>query len=580
MNKLSIYTTVFLTALSFGAMAQKSDSSIGSEVVNVVGTYTPTISDAFKVKETPSFDDETVSNKEEINYSISSFPVASTFIPSKGSAASVEKAKKEKYFSNYASLGIGNYGTLLAELFLTHNISNNQYIGGLIKHHSSQGGIKEVVLDDFFYDTSVDLTYSTFEKEYNWSADLGFQNQIYNWYGLPVEYVTFDEETIKSIDEKQSYNSFYLGGKLNMNESIFKGAEVYYKRFWDAQQSAENRFWLKPSFDVDIAETRVRVDVVADYVGTNFEKDYYDTTDLKYSYFNLGVQPSFIYQQDDLSVKVGAGLFYSLGKAQNETENNFFIYPQIQASYKVVGDLMIAYAGAEGTLQQNSYADFVSENPFISPNQAIVPTDRSYDIYVGLKGKLANNIAYNLRGSYMNEKGRALYSSMYNMANPNTEGYAFGNSMYVLYDDIKTIGFFGEIKADISKGFSVFANGNFNSYSTDTEQEAWYLPSIRFSVGADADITEKLSINTNIFYVGERKAEFYHLDPVGMPTLPFIETLDGYVDINLGLNYKYNERLSLFLKAHNLADQKYERWLNFPVQGIQILGGGSYKFDF
>lgn len=575
-----IYITIILASLSFGAIAQKSDSSIGSEVINVIGTYTPTISDAFKIKETPSFDDETVTNKEEINYSISSFPVASTFTPVKGTAQSVERAEKEKYFSNYASLGIGNYGTLLAELFLTHNISNNQYIGGLIKHHSSQGGIKDVVLDDFFYDTSVDLTYAQFEKEYNWSADIGFQNQIYNWYGLPVEYVTFDEETIKLIDEKQSYNSFYLGGKLNMNESVFKGTEIYYKRFWDGHDSGENRFWLKPSFDVDIAETRVRVDVVADYVGTNFERDYFDTTDLKYSYFNLGVQPSFIYQLDEVAIKVGAGLFYSLGKAQNETENNFYIYPQIQASYKVVGDLMIAYAGAEGTLQQNSYADFVSENPFISPNQIIAPTDRSYDIYVGLKGKLADNIAYNLRGSYMNEKGRALYSSTFNMENSNTEGYAFGNSMYVLYDDVKTIGFFGEIKTDISKGFSVFANANFNSYSTDREQEAWYLPSIRFSVGADADITDKLSINTNIFYVGERKAEFYHLDSVGMPTLPFIETLDGYVDINLGLNYKYNERLSLFLRAHNLADQKYERWLNFPVQGIQILGGGSYKFDF
>src|SRR5690554_5280403 len=94
MNKIHI--TIILGVLSLGAMAQKSDSSIGSEVVNVIGTYTPTISDAFKVKETPSFDDEAVTNKEEINYSISSFPVASTFTPAKGTAASVQRAKKKK----------------------------------------------------------------------------------------------------------------------------------------------------------------------------------------------------------------------------------------------------------------------------------------------------------------------------------------------------------------------------------------------------------------------------------------------------------------------------------------------------
>ena len=36
------------------AFAQKKDENIGTEVVNVVKPYTPTISDAFKVKETPT----------------------------------------------------------------------------------------------------------------------------------------------------------------------------------------------------------------------------------------------------------------------------------------------------------------------------------------------------------------------------------------------------------------------------------------------------------------------------------------------------------------------------------------------
>jgi outer membrane receptor protein involved in Fe transport len=570
-----------ITALIFSltVVAQKTDSSIGSQVVNVVGTYTPTISDAFKVKETPSFEEETVSEKQPINYSITSYPVASTFVPEKGKAASVEKGKKDKFFNNYASLGFGNYGTLLGELYVTHNFDQNRYLGAFLKHHSSQGGIKDVILDDFFYDTSIDLTYSEQQKEYSWNGDIGFQNQVYNWYGLPLE--IFDQETIKTIDEQQTYNSFYLGGKLTMNESIFNGAEIFYKHFSDAHNSKENRFWLKPTFDIEIAQTKVKVDVVADYVGTTFEKSYVGTNEITSSYFNLGVQPSFIYQKDELAVKVGVGLFYSMSKMINYTDNNLFLYPQVQASYKVVGDLMIAYAGLEGNLQQNSYADFVAENPFISPTQFMRPTEKQYDLYVGLKGKLANNVAYNIRGSYTNEKGKALYDSGYVQINPNTEGYAFGNSMFVSYDDIKTVGFFGELKADLTKTISVNLSGNFNSYSTENQEEAWYLPNIRFSAGAEAAITPKLSLNANVFYVGERKAKFTTHDQLyGSFMEADIVTLDGYVDVNLGINYKYNERLSLFLKAHNLADKQYEKWLNYPVQGIQILGGASYKFDF
>ncbi len=583
MNKTKLYiTTILLASVSLNSLAQKKDSSIGSEVVNVIGTYTPTISDAFKVKETPSFEDETLNDKEEINYSILSFPVASTFTPNKGSAANVERTKKEKFFSNYASLGIGNYGTVLGELYLSYAISNNQFIGGMLKHHSSQGGVKDVVLDDFFYDTSIDLTYATQEKDYSWNADVGFRNQIYNWYGLPVKYIDFTESQIQSIDEKQTYNSFYLGGKLLMNESVFNGAEVYYKRFWDAHTGTENRFWLKPSFDIEVSDIKIKTDVIADYVGTNFDKSTTAlATEINSSIFNFGVQPSLVYQQDDLALKIGVGLFYSAGKVLEESESKLYFYPQVQASYKVVGNLMIAYAGIEGGLKQNSYADFVDENPFIAPRQIIAPTDRSFDFYIGLKGKLADNMAYNLRGSYVNEKRKPLFYTEYAEGSANTQGYAFGNSMNIMYSDLRTFSLFGELKSEINQNISLFVNGTFNTFTTEDNQKAWYLPSIKLAAGVDANITDKVSLTANLYFVGKREALLIYdaQDPL-IDTENKSISLDGYFDMNLGANYKYNERLGFFLKLNNLTDQKHETWANFPVQGIQILAGANYKFDF
>jgi hypothetical protein len=43
--------------------------------------------------------------KEIIRYTIFSFPVASTFTPSKGKAEGVDKQKKVHLFNNYATLG-------------------------------------------------------------------------------------------------------------------------------------------------------------------------------------------------------------------------------------------------------------------------------------------------------------------------------------------------------------------------------------------------------------------------------------------------------------------------------------------
>jgi hypothetical protein len=73
--------------------------------------------------------------------------------------------------------------------------------------------------------------------------------------------------------------------------------------------------------------------------------------------------------------------------------------------------------------------------------------------------------------------------------------------------------------------------------------------------------------------------------PMGMPdTDPFpyadyVVTNKTYLDLNAGISYAFSNRLSAFAKGHNLLTTHYKRFYNYPVQGIQILGGITYKFD-
>lgn len=568
--KYIVITILFSNIIS----AQKKDENIGTEVVNVVKPYTPTISDAFKVKETPSLEDEETSKKENIQYNIFSFPVASTFTPSKGKAANVDKSAQEKIFSNYLTLAAGNYGTLNAELFVTENISNTDYFGGMLRHNSSQGGIKEVVLDDKLFNTALDLTYGSRTRTLSWNADAGYQHQVYNWYGIRPNY--FDQAIINAIDEQQTYHNLYLGGRLSLGDSFVKESSIKFNRFWDAFGSAENRFVLKPSFQFDIIEEKINVDLIVDYISGSFEKDFSGLNQIDYGFTNFGVQPSIAINKDDLSLNAGVGFFYSA--AQESGESKFFIYPQITGSYKVVGDLMIAYAGIEGSLKQNSYKEFVDQNFFVSPTLGIAPTDQKYDVYLGLKGKLANSVSYNVRASYLNEQNKALFKSNgLTTNNASTDGYIFGNSFGVVYDHVKTIGFFGELKADFSKNVSFGINGTFNSFSTDVEKDAWNLPELNVASTLDVTITPKWYAGLKFFFVGEREEQFADISqPEGFQNF----TLKSYFDLNAHIGYKHNERLTFFLKGNNLANQDYQRWLYFPVQGIQVMAGASYKFDF
>ncbi|CAM4114610.1 hypothetical protein FLAN108750_11040 [Flavobacterium antarcticum] len=576
--------------------AQKKDENIGTEVVNVVKSYTPTVSDAFKVKETPTLDDEETAKKEVINYNIFSFPVASTFAPAKGRAAAVDKTAQERLYKNYATLGFGSYASANAELFITEDVNDTDFVAGMLRHQSSQGNIKGVKLDDKFYDTGLDLTYGSKHDSYNWNLDLGYQNQVYNWYGLPKYFGDNLSEVdqnalINSIDPQQTYHNFYIGGSIGATDSFFDKATIKYNRFWDATGSEENHVLFKPSINLGVADYFFKLNFTVDYLNAKFDQAYSDqplnpatTFPGENSNVILSANPNFQLLKDDLSVNVGAEVTY-LSVLANKydgvdggTEGKLFFYPKVTASYKVVGDLMIAYAGAEGGLQQNSYRDFTNVNPFLSPTQMITPTDSQYDIYVGLKGKLTNAVSYNVRGSYLNEKNKALFLSNEYSQDAANEFYGYGNSFSVVYDNMKTMNFFGELKADFSKNVAFGINASFSSYNVDLQQEAWNLPQIKVGSNLNVNITKKWFAGANVYFVGERMD--FQVDQSFTEIGAGKRTLEAYFDANLNVGYKYNERLTAFVKANNIANQAYEKWLNYPVQQFQVLLGASYKFDF
>jgi outer membrane receptor protein involved in Fe transport len=575
----SVVFFLLVVQVSFG---QKKEETIGSEVVNVVKPYTPTISDAFKIQETVVLDDDGNAKKETIKYSIFSFPVASTFTPSKGKAAGVDKTKKAKLYNNYATLGFGSYRTLNAELFVTQELGNNDYVGGMFRHLSSQGGISSVELDDNYYDTALDLTYGANTNALSWNVDLGYKNQIYNWYGLPAEFgntlTAADRNTlIVGIDPQHVFSTISAAAKVEMNDGILDLASLKFNHFTDTYGSAENSFSLKPSLKFDILDEAIKTDVIVDYVGGTFDNNYSKTNvePLKYSFTNLGIAPSFVMQQDDWTLNLGVAVIY--GMDNQNSNNNLHIYPQINASYKVVGDLMIFYAGAEGNLEQNSYLNFASQNYFLSPTLTIAPTDKQYDVFAGLKGKIADNVSYNIKGSYANEKNKALFKSNNYTENSNNEDYGFGNSFQVVYDDMKTLSFSGNLKADFLQNVTFRVNGVYNTFVNANQQEPWNLPKLKLDANLDFNITPKWFAGTTVFYVGDRKDVQSNSDFNSNETAV---VLPSYFDANAHLGYKYNDRLTGFLRANNIANQAYEKWLNYRVQGFQILVGANYKFDF
>ena len=579
-----IFTLIFLTLGFQVTFAQEEEEKdLGTETVTVTKAYTPTVSDAFKIKSVPNMNDSIVLQKKPINYSIFSVPVASTFTPSKGTASKVEKLPPPVLYNSYASLGAGLYGNVLGEFYTSRTINRDENFDIGFNHLSSRGGINGVELNDTFYDTRLDASYAKRDRDLDWGAAIGLQHQLYNWYG--IEPGVFSETVINSIDERQNYYMGEVSGHINVEDAYFKRADLKYRRFFDAVSSGENRAIFNTGFEFPMNEETFNAKVKLDYVGGTFENASVSSADndngISYGNLQVGINPSLTMLRDDLSLNLGVNLVY--GMDLENSESNFYIYPAVTASYRLLDETVIAYGGVTGELKQNSYYDFVEGNPFVSPTLTIAPTDSQYNAYVGFKGQLLPNLSYNVKGSYTAENNTPLYTlNPRNDFRSDDKGYYYGNSFGLFYDDIKTLGIFGELNVDVNRNFTAGANIEVYDYNTETGNPAWNLPNLQASLFMDYQIGEKWYAGVNLFYVGEREdfssTVVQNAQPSEFPAT--LITLDGYFDANAHVGYRYTDQWSFFIKGANLSNNDYQRWSNFQVQGIQILGGATYKFDF
>lgn len=571
---LFLINTLLISTITFSQEEEKE--TLETERVVIVKAYTPTISDAFKIKSTPVLNDSLTQQKKDIRYSIFSVPVASTYTPAKGRAANIDRPKPIEIYDNYATLGFGNFTSVLAEFYSNFQINRSDNIGLYLHHNSSQGGIEEVQLEDKFYNTFLDLNYTSRTRDYTYGIEAGVEHQLYNWYGLP-ETPLLTQEQINAIDPEQSYFGAKIGGKLQFDDLYFKKASLNYRFFGDALSSVEHHVVAKPTFEFEIGDNLITTNFVVDYLSGDFERDLDFTSQIpnKYGVLNLGVNPSLVILRDNLTVNLGAAVYYSIDTENRD--NNFFIYPKVTASYRLLEEVVIAYGGLEGKLEQNTYRDAVQQNPFVSPTLIIEPTSTLYDVYIGLKGKISDVVSYNFRGSYISEDEKSLFVNNAR-STLQLEGYDFGNSFSYRYDDINTIVGYGELNFEINKKFKLGASVEYFNYNTEDEEEAWNLPEVKASVLMDYQINKQWYVGAQLFHVGERM--YIDNQVIALPTLPEIVTLDSYFDVNVNLGYRLNDQLSFFVKGNNLAGENYERWVNFPVQGVQVLGGVTYKFNY
>lgn len=587
MKKKVVLITLLCSLYGFSQTKpiQKKDT-VKTEVVEVISSYNPKIADANKIVKNPIIEISDKNKRKKLSYAIFSAPVASTFKPKSGVVKGIDVGVKERLYNNYLALGYGNYNSPYAELYLHSNNKFNDEFGVHAKYNSSLDDVENTLLNSDFSNFLASAFYKKEERYFDWKIGLDTELNTYNWYGLSNP--NFITSTLNTIDEQQNYTYLKASGEVDFLDAYLDDTSLSIAHFSDNFKSREFLINLNTNFDFPLDflsrnANNLQLKTSLEYLSGSFQRDYANQNRVNYTIFTAGLNPEYKTTFSGFSLKLGTKFFASFD-TENKL-NNFLIYPDVLLQKPFAKEKYAIYLGATGGLHTNTFKSFTEENPFVSPTLLITQTSEKYNAFVGFNGIINNDLSFNFKASLIEEEDKPLFlknNSKSDGVNTSLNGndllgYEYGNSFNVVYDDVKTTSFLAELQYDFTKRIELKANVEYRNFVTTNQLEAWNLPNLQSTVSASYK-NNKWFATTNIFFVGERKDVVYtNIYPAISSST---QTLDSFVDVNVNGGYHFNDKFSAFLRLNNILNNNYQQFANFNVQGFQVLGGLTYKFDF
>ncbi len=490
------------------------------------------------------------------------------------------EAKLAQLYQTYVKLGLGTELMPLGEVYFDSKRSRKFLYGAHIKHLSSFGNFKNYAPAQFDR-TKVGLYGALNETKYSLKGNLHYNNQGLHYYGwkVPTDSVSKREiaqryqdvgGTATFLSHVKDSAVFNYSAGIEYNYFSSKKPEIEGVKKWGA---TENNLAILGNGKYRFGKDLLNVDF---NVRHNAYK-YGNTADTNTSVYDTGLalkntivqlKPTFStrFFNNKLSAILGLNLVIDA-----HTKTKAYLFPMAELKYTMFNDIFIPYIGLRGDVKQRTLKSFTSENEFILPNVSLRNENTSFDFYVGFKGTLSKRMTFNASASFARIKDKGLFVS--------DTLFSPKNKFNIIYDTLNLTTIEGSLSYQLNEKLKIDGIARYFSYDLFTNSYAWNLPQWQAIVRGSYNLYDKFLVNLDLNIEGGRRALVYALeDDVKEENMQFAKDLGLIADINLGLEYRYNKRLSVFVQLNNVASQRYMRWYNYPVQVFQFLGGITARF--
>lgn len=548
-----------------------SSTGFSQDQVNIVSKATRTISPSYRITENPKIID-TVVKIPQFTYPLLTRNMKTSIQTEEIEASKIKIVNKlSKIYPGYVKIGLGTNIMPLGELYYNSTRNRKLSYGAHIKHLSAFGKVKGYAPAQF--DQTKAKVFSNFflskhliESEVNWL------NHGYHYYGIKNESIPKDslKNRVGAYTGKVSFSNLLrkdsakLAYKINADYGYFH--EFLKANAIESTNARENNFGLGTNLSY-----KHELNVFAADVDFRFNKYKFGELDPSLLQYRknernhiLHLRPTISSYRFDDKLKIELGVDVNFDFSASTIFKPLFV---ANLKYSLLDGMFIPYLGVDGNLVQNTFNSLNRANPYI--NSAIdLKNTKEFKMYGGIKGTLSKTISFDLHTRF------SQYSDMVLFVNDTifSDQYQFN----VIYDEVSKLTFGGNISYQSNEKFKIDAIADYNIYSTTDQKYAWYLPQLEITLRGSYNVFDKIYAKLDFTMKAGRKSPNGLLNPD--PTNDKQFDADLIADANLHLEYRYNKRISAFLQFNNIANQKYHRWMNYPVYGLQFLGGVTFGF--
>lgn len=553
------FLTTIITLASTLSLSAQMDN-----VVEVESTYKPTVKDANKINVLPQTEQTTVKHYN-VEYATGAKPVSDyVFEPAKATASDIAEQGEPKGF---ATLAGGNGGNLLARGAYGWEITDNDilHIDLSLRGHNKNVDYfldKSQEWKQRFYQTNLDLRYEhKLKLPASVYVNAGADNQVFNYqHILPAP----------TTDKQHNIIGYAQAGitPLTLGQWTVSGHARF--RLFNRQNHLNNEYEGGIQMGDDSNnQTRLDAAIHTNYTisgqhaaGVDFSADYI-SYDLK-AYKGQGdfeIKPHYSYQQEQFDLSVGAKLIFETGlrkkfRVAPEAELNYHLNPQI--------DL---YAKAGGGLYLNDFFMMTTLTPYWNlPMTQQQAQFNQIEADAGVKWKIKEGWFAKFHGGYDLSKDRMELKAPAGSLNRND----------LLTADGSLVHFDAETQYNYKDVFVAEAKGRYNGWEIKKRNGYYYsTPAWRpvFELDANATVQPIDGLRIGVDY----QLRTFNSDSYVSYKRPTTSNLGASVSYKIPRDL-IPVNLSIYCKADNLLNQKYDWQYGYRAIGTTFLAGAAVNF--